>query len=475
MEPRSLRFIAEACDGELLSGSPETLIRRLSTDSRQLHVNDLFVALEGEKFDGHDFLPEVFRKGACAAMVHRSKVPRGTEECAIIAVEDTRRALGRFAARYRQDFDFPFIAIGGSNGKTTTKELVASVLRERFKVLRSEASFNNDVGVPLTLLNLRGNHEAAVVEVGTNHPGELAPLVKMIQPRYGILTNIAREHLEYFGDLEGVAEEEGSLAELLPENGKLFVDGDCLAMSRAISRTRATVVRVGFHETNDWRVRDVKVTESGVKFDVEAPDSDLNGEYEVRLLGRHQVRNALLAVAVGRELGLSRAEIQHGLAECAPPKMRLQLWKIEGLQILDDTYNANADSMRAALQTLHEFPCRGRRVAVLGDMAELGRHCSEAHAEVGRHAAELGISHLFAVGKMSAIMADSARAAGLEATRAFSTVEDAAAALRDFLRPGDVVLLKASRATRLERLTEILRTHAAGKPAASDAGGGACA
>lgn len=463
MEPRTLKFIADACDGELLSGSPKTLVRRVCTDSRQLQANDLFVALEGERFDGHDFLPDVFKNGACAAIVNRVKVPRGSEECAIITVANSRQALGKLAARYRMDFELPFIAVGGSNGKTTTKELVAAVLRERFEVLRSDASFNNDIGVPLTLLNLNEAHQAAVLEVGTNHPGELAPLVKMIQPRYGLLTNIGREHLEFFDDLDGVAQEEGWLAELLPADGKLYVDGDCAAMPKAVARTRAQVVRVGFHPTNEWRVRDLKVTDTGVEFDVQAPDPDFNGAYAMRLLGQHQVRNALLAVAVGKELGLSRAEIQHGLAVCAPPKMRMQLWKINSLQVLDDTYNANADSVRAALQTLRDFPCQGRRVAVLGDMAELGKHSPEAHAEVGRHAAELGIGHLFAVGNMASVMGRAARAAGLSEVSEFSAVEAAAAVLCDYVRAGDVVLLKASRATRLERISEMLRAGGAAR------------
>ena len=463
MEPRTLKFIADACGGKLLSGSARTRVCRVCTDSRQLQAKDLYVALEGDRFDGHDYLPDVFRNGACAAIVNQAKVTRGSEECSLIGVENTRRALGKLAARYRKDFALPFIAVGGSNGKTTTKELVAAVLRERFEVLRSEASFNNDIGVPMTLLNLNDAHQAAVLEVGTNHPGEIAPLMEMIQPRYGLLTNIGREHLEFFGDLDNVAQEEGWLAELLPADGKLFVDGDCLPMSKAIARTQAIVVRVGFHQSNDWCVRETKVTETGVRFDVQAPDADFSGEYEVKLLGQHQVRNALLAVAVGKELGLSRAEIQHGLAGCATPRMRLQLWKGGGIQLLDDTYNANTDSMRAALQTLRDLPCEGRRVAVLGDMAELGKHSPEAHEEVGRHAAEMGISHLFAVGNMASVMGASARSAGLDAVMEFSAVEPAAAALRDFLLPGDVVLLKASRAARLERISEMLRATFASK------------
>jgi len=297
------------------------------------------------------------------------------------------------------------VAVAGSNGKTTTKELLAGVLRQKFATLWSEASFNNDIGVPLTLLKLESKYEVAVVEAGTNHPGELAPLLEMIRPRYGVLTSIGREHLEFFGDLAGVAREEGWLAEMLPEDGKLFVNGDDEWSGQIARRTRAGVVRSGFSDGNDWRVRGLQVDKEGVVFRVEAPMADYAGEYRINLLGRHQVANALFAIAVGAELGVSRAGIERGLAECRPAKMRLQLWENNGVRVLDDAYNANADSMLAALQTLQEFPCAGRRVAVLGDMAELGAHSEAAHEEVGRRAAELGVGQLFAVGKMAPVMA----------------------------------------------------------------------
>src|SRR5579872_4031833 len=226
MDFRSLKFVATACAGEQLDGSPDLRISRVCSDSRQAQAGDLFFALPGDRFDGHDFLSEVTNKGAAAVVVERTKAPAGLGGCAVIAVDDTRQALGRLAARYRMDFALPVIAVGGSNGKTTTKELLAAVLRQKFRTLWSEASFNNDIGVPLTLLKLEESHQVAVLEAGTNHPGELAPLVRMIQPRLGVITSIGREHLEFFGDLAGVAGEEGWLAELLPAGGKLFVEGD---------------------------------------------------------------------------------------------------------------------------------------------------------------------------------------------------------------------------------------------------------
>jgi UDP-N-acetylmuramoyl-tripeptide--D-alanyl-D-alanine ligase len=457
MEARSLEFIASACSGDLLGGSPASQIRRVSTDSRQVQPGDLFVALPGERFDGHNFLQEVLQRGAAALALQRDRAPVAVPECPTILVQDTRRALGLLAAHYRKDFSLPVVAVGGSNGKTTTKELVASVLRQKFATLWSEASFNNDIGVPLTLLKLEKSHQVAVLEVGTNHPGELAPLVRMCAPNYGVTTSIGREHLEFFGSLEGVALEEGVLAELLPAGGYLFANGDSEWTAGFARRSPATVVRVGFADGNDWRVRSLRVIQGGTTFQVDSAWAQYNGEYRLNLLGRHQVLNALFALALGRQLGLGREEIARGLAQCKPPKMRLQLWEIGGVSILDDAYNANADSMLAALQTLLDLPCQGRRVAVLGDMAELGAHSEAAHEEIGRRAAELGVAQLFAVGKLAPVTARGARKAGLNRVFEFSDVEVAGTALRSFIKPGDAVLLKASRAARFERIAEFLR------------------
>jgi UDP-N-acetylmuramoyl-tripeptide--D-alanyl-D-alanine ligase len=459
VETRSLKFVAEACAAEIRRGAWETPVANVGTDSRQARPGDLFFAIKGERFDGHDFLNEVAAKGVAAVVVEQKKIPAPLPPCAVLVVDDVRAAFGRLAAAYRREFDLPIIAVGGSNGKTTTKELIASVLRQKLPTVWSEASFNNDIGVPLTLLRLEKTHQAAVLEAGTNHPGELAPLVKMIRPRYGVLTNIGREHLEFFGDLAGVAQEEGWLAELLPADGRLLVNGDSEWTEQVVKRTGAEVVRVGLGEKNDWRAKGIRLDKNGVTFRVEAPNPEYSGEYRINLLGRHQVTNALFAVAVSEELGLGRPAARDGLAECKPAKMRLQFWEAGGVRVLDDAYNANADSTLAALETLCGLPLQGRRVAVLGDMNELGGHSEAAHAEVGRRAAELGIGQLFAVGKMAPVMARAARDAGLARVMEFADVEAAVKAVKDFLKAGDVVLLKASRAARLERIGAMLKSE----------------
>jgi len=451
MEARSLRYVVSACGGLLKGGSLQTQVRSVCTDSRRIQAGDLFFALEGERFDGHQFLTEAAAKGVAAIVAARNKVPADFSGCAVITVEDTRKALGRLAAAYRADFTLPITAVGGSNGKTTTKELAASVLRQKLQTLWS------DIGVPVTLLKLEASHQAAVMEVGTNHPGEMAPLLQMIQPCYGIITSIGREHLEFFGDVVGVAREQGSLAEVLPAEGKLFVPGDNEWTQRIIERSRASVVRIGCLPANEWRISGLRPDKSGVTFRVDAPTAEFTGEYRIHLLGSHQAVSAVLALALGAEVGLDRAASERGLADCQPAKMRLQLWEHNGVRVLDDAYNANADSMLAALQTLQELPCKGRRVAVLGDMAELGVHSEAAHAEVGRRAAELGIGQLFAVGKMAPVMGRAARSAGLNRVFEFEDVETAAAAVKSFVKQGDILLLKASRASRLERVSERLR------------------
>jgi UDP-N-acetylmuramoyl-tripeptide--D-alanyl-D-alanine ligase len=244
---------------------------------------------------------------------------------------------------------------------------------------------------------------------------------------------------------------------LLTPSGKLLINGDNEWTDRIVERSRAATVRVGFGDKNNWRACSLRPDKHGTTFRVEASAQEFSGDYRINLLGKHQAANALFAIALGQELGLSRSQIEQGLVECKPSKMRLQIWEANGVRVLDDAYNANADSMVAALETLQDLPCKGRRVAVLGDMAELGAHSEAAHEEIGRRAAELGVGQLFAVGKMAPVVARGAREAGLNRVFEFADVETAAAAVKSFLKNGDVLLLKASRAARLERIGDLLR------------------
>lgn len=455
MEPRTLEFVTEACEGQLVAGNAGSEVKDVSIDSRAVKTGELFIAIKGEKFDGHDYLNEVAAKGAGAMVVERPCVPKSFSG-GVVEVDSTRRALLQLAARYRKDFELPLIAVCGSNGKTTTKNLIGAILRSKFPTLNSEASFNNDIGVPVTLLRLTQEHRAAVLEAGSNHPGELRPLLDVMAPCLGVLTSIGREHLEFFHDLNGVVEEEGTLVEALPLHGKIFINGDNEFCEKVAGKSPVSVVTAGFHPGSDWCASRVKMTTDGMTFEVKSIQESWNGKYKVQFVGKHQVINALLALAVGAELGVGPAEARSALEQCPPSKMRLELYRIGEVTILDDAYNANADSTIAALETLRDVATSGRKIAVLGDMAELGRHSDDAHTEVGRFAASCGIDDLFAVGGQASLIVSAARKAGLASARNFPDVELASPVIQSCLRGGDILLLKASRASRLERITEFL-------------------
>ncbi|MDC0218991.1 UDP-N-acetylmuramoyl-tripeptide--D-alanyl-D-alanine ligase [Verrucomicrobia bacterium] len=449
MESRLLQFVIEACGGQPRGIDPMVKFQSVSTDTRKLQRGDLFVALRGDNFDGNQFAAAAIAAGAVAAVVDSPCVAPS------LLVPDARLALGQLATAHREEMDAVIFGIAGSNGKTSTKEMLAAMLRAKIETLHSEASFNNDIGVPTTLLSLRPHHRVAVLELGTNHPGELLPLVKMAAPQFGLLTGIGREHLEFFKTLEGVAREEGVLGELLPAGGKLFLYGDDDWSQSIAERSNAPVTTVGFSEGNDWRADDVEVTENGTHFVVRAPTEKWSGEYTTPLLGRHQAANATLGIAAAAGLGVDRETIARGLAECPAPAMRLQLREKNGVRWLNDAYNANADSVVAALETLASLEVMGKRYAVLGDMAELGEHDEPAHREAGERAASR-VDGLIAVGANAAITVGAARDAGLIKTEVVPDVEAAACVLRKWLQSDDAVLLKASRAARLEQLEDLI-------------------
>ena len=457
MVPLTLHSIAGLTGGELhpRTAGPVT-VRGVCTDSRLLQPGQLFVALRGERLDGHDFLRQHGVRSAAGALVSKDRLSDLPSGIPAVAVTDTRGALGAIAAAHRARFALPVVCVAGSNGKTTTKDLLSAMLSTRYRTLRSEASFNNDIGVPLSLLAIGALHEAAVLEAGTNHPGELAPLVRMIAPRYGVIPQVGREHLEHFGSLEGVIEEESALGENLPDDGILFVNGDCEAAGAVAVRTRARVVRAGFGPHNDWRARLVASDWDSTRFEVSAPDPRWRGAFSIGVPGRHMVRNGLLALATAAALGIEPSPAGEALACFRGSRQRLQWSEGRGIRWLDDTYNANADSTLASLQTLSDLPCAGRRVAVLGDMAELGEHTAEAHREAGEAARRLGIDILVCIGRSAAHTALGAR--GIPGLLQFPDVESAVPALRPLLRPGDCVLAKASRSSRLERIFEALKS-----------------
>jgi UDP-N-acetylmuramoyl-tripeptide--D-alanyl-D-alanine ligase len=457
MEPQTVQFIAEATGGSLITGDPTVVVERFCTDSRKLQRGDLFVAIRGERFDGHEFAAAACEAGAAVVVVERGSAPSHPQGAAIIEVADTRQAFGALAAAYRKKFSLPVVAVAGSNGKTTTKEILASILRQAGPGLWSEASFNNDIGVPATLLQLKQEHQTLVQEIGTNHPGELRPLIEIVAPRLGVITSIGREHLEHFGDLAGVVEEEGVLAELLPADGVLFLNADSDYSDVIQARASAATVQVGTTPGCDWQVTSVQVAPMMTHFSVSTKSVGWTGDYSVPMPGAHHAINATLALAAAAELGVSNSAARLGLENVTPPAMRAHYWEVNGVGVLEDCYNANPDSMSAAIDTLRALPCAGRRFAVLGDMAELGPGAEDAHREIGRRVAELGIDILFAVGDMAHCYAGGARGFDTLLVSEHDSVAAAGNALRRTLRPEDLVLIKASRSARLERISTMLR------------------
>lgn len=451
-----LHYWAQAAEGNVRQAADSSLlIRRVVTDSRQIEPGDLFVAIRGERHDGHDHLEKARQAGAAACLV-REDWHGEAHGIPQVEVTDTRVGLGRMASRYALDHETVRIAVAGSNGKTSTKELLAAVLGTYRPTLKSPASFNNDIGLPLTLLQLEPDHAWAVLEIGTNHPGEVAHLLGLACPHHGILTSIGREHLEFFGNLQGVIDEEGALAEAIPSEGTLVLHADSPGVDQIMARCHGSVLRVGGGSDADWRIHEIHLDADGTTFRVDAPTREWSGIFRTQLLGAHQALNAGLALAMASVLGVPVESARQGLLACRPANMRMELRQRGGIRLLNDAYNANADSVLAALDTLRKLPCEGQRWAVLGDLAELGNQANEAHHEIGCQVAQAGIDQLLAVGQNAGITIGAAQSAGLSRARACSSVEQAGRILAHEARAEDLVLLKASRSAGLERIEETL-------------------
>ena len=426
-------------------------VARLSTDSRTIQSGELFVAIRGEHFDGHRFVEQVAARGAAGALVEEGWQGKVPPEFALLRVADTLAGYQQIAAGYRRCLPLKVIAITGSNGKTSTKDFVAAALGHRFRVTKTEGNFNNHIGLPRTILEATAEDEIAVWELGMNHPGEIAALAALAAPDVGIITNIGIAHIEFMGSREAIAQEKGALAEAIGSEGTMILNGDDLFSDAIAQRTRAKIVLAGVTR-GSVRAEDVTQSASGSEFTI------MEGAHRCRaqlpVPGLHMVQNALLAVAAGRVFGLSIEECAAGLASAPLTKARLQLRDIGGVQFLDDSYNANPESMKAALHTLVELEADGQRIAVLGQMSELGVESERGHAEVGECAATLRIDHLITIGELGAEIARAAERAGLETTTAVADAREAAEVLSEITAPGDLVLVKGSRSARTEQVLE---------------------
>jgi UDP-N-acetylmuramoyl-tripeptide--D-alanyl-D-alanine ligase len=443
---------AAAWTGGKLVGDGGIEVRRVHTDTRTLQPGDLFVALRGERFDANDFIADARAKGAVAAIAHRGRLPAGMPG---IEVDDGTLALGRLANAWRRQYTLPLIAVTGSNGKTTVTQMIASILRawQPDGHLATQGNLNNDIGLPLTLLRLRPEHRIGVIELGMNHPGEIAYLAKIAEPTVAVVNNAQREHQEFMATVEAVAQENGSVFVALPRKGvAVFPAGDpftmlwtglaearpCMTFGDARASGADLFLAGSAWQQGHWQVR------------AETPAGPM--AFRLHIAGRHNVRNALAAAACALAAGVPLEAVARGLESFEPVKGRSRALAValagRTLTLVDDTYNANPDSVRAAVDVLAELP--GPRLLVLGDMGEVGNQGPAFHAEVGAYARERGIEQLFTLGE---------QAAGMNG-RHFADVDALNAAVAEALARSESVLVKGSRFMKMERVVEAITAHA---------------
>ena len=446
----SISTIASWADGELLRGNSSAQIDAVCTDSRALNPGALFLALRGEKFDGHDFIPQAARSGAAGAVVDHAPADL-CSDFALIRVADTLTALQRMAAAYRRALPMKVINITGSNGKTSTKDFTAAVLALRGPVTKTEGNLNNHIGLPLTILRASAADLFGVFEIGMNHPGEIAPLARISRPDAAVITNIGMAHIEYMGNQEAIAKEKGMLAEAVGADGFVVLPTDDPFADSIAARTPARVIRAGL-ERGDVYASDITADSQGSRFVAHARGHAVQGS--IAAPGRHMVQTAMLAVAVGIQFGLTLQQCLEGLRQAKLTGGRLERKMVRGICILDDSYNANPDSMVAALETLGQMP--GRRIAVLGQMNELGAESEGGHRLVGKAAAQAKIDCIITVGSIASGIAMAAREDGVKHVLTPETTSEAATVLRSLARNGDTVLIKGSRSVNMETIVEEL-------------------
>jgi UDP-N-acetylmuramoyl-tripeptide--D-alanyl-D-alanine ligase len=430
---------------------PKAIAQGYSIDSRTVQPGELFFAVKGERMDGHEFVQQALEKGAIAAVARQDHLARYPVQARLMAVEDTLIALQTLGAGVRRMWAKPLVGVTGSTGKTTTKDAIAHVLSARFRVLKSEGNFNNHFGLPLMLLKIQPEDEAAVIEMGMSHRGEIAALAKIAQPEVGVVTNVAPVHLEFFKSVAEIARAKYELIESLPLGGTAILNADDEYVSQFGRDFHGKVVRYGFHSTANVRAENVEPRGSeGSVFDVVA-----GGRREraaLRLVGTHNIYNAVAAVAVGLERGLSLAEAAGALATLVPADKRGAVVQLGNITIINDCYNSNPTALNAMVDTLATMPAK-RRIVIAGEMLELGPAGEELHRRSGQHMAKKGIDILVGVRGLTKPMVEAAAAAGMRA-EFVATPEEAGEWLAREGRDGDVVLLKASRGVKLERALE---------------------
>jgi len=459
----NLAEVLEATGGSLVSGDSQTVFRAVSTDSRAVGANDLFVALRGDNFDGEKFCVDAVRRGAAGVLV--GSMPQSPLPVPVVVVRDTLQALGDLAAyRRRRMKNLKVIAITGSSGKTTVKEMTAAVFAQRYKVIKTKGNFNNLIGLPLSLLPVDKSHRVAILEMGMNSPGEIGRMTEIAKPDIACINNIQAAHLQGLATIEGVARAKGELFAGMKQGGILVVNLEDHLVVKLARQYGLQQITYGWRRESTVRgTYLMNLGERGFSFTLSI-DGD-KGRVKLKSLGRHNVLNALAAAALAHGVGISFEDICRGLSDFVPYDKRLQLEQVGGgLKVINDTYNANPASMLAALETVRGLKNGQKAVAVLGDMLELGSESADAHRSIGRAAARLGYDYLLAYGSFAGAMVEGARENGMEEEQAkvFDDKELIVTQVRELasngrLGAGDLLLVKGSRGVAMETVIAALR------------------
>lgn len=455
MEALTLNQIACAVHGTILGEVNEQLtVQDICTDSRKIKKGCLFIPLVGETFDGHDYIASAFEYGASVALTVRD-VTDPVPGKAYIRVENTQTALGELASYYRSLFQIPVIAVTGSVGKTTTKDMVASVLAEKYNVLKTDGNFNNNIGLPMTIFRLNRTHQIAVLEMGMNHLGEIDYLTRIARPDVAIITNVGDAHIENMGSRDNTLKAKAEIFNGMTVAGVAVLNGDDELLVTLEGKLEQSIVWCGGGEHCPWRITDLQEHwQDHMECVLHTPDT--TWEQEIPGLGAHMIYPATMAAAVGRMYGVSDELIRRGILEFEPTKMRMAiLHRGNNITILNDTYNANPQSMRAAVDILSKQAC-DYRIAVLGDMLELGELGPALHQSVGRFLGQWGINCLVTVGKLGEYIADGAEEAGCSSVHRCANQAQAQIALAEVVRSGSTILVKASRGMKFEHLVDYL-------------------